>query len=236
MTIGVLVLTGLSAVYLLSVRGAATNMQIVRLNQELRAVMELMSREIRRAGYWQPPPGADPADNPFQATAGGIVTDLRIGAASEEASASCITFTYDANDNGSIGACSQCAPSGGPFNAAPYDRTNVEMFGFRLRNNAVQMRRQISGPGDSTFGCDSGRWEALTTGEVRLTRLVFSVMSRLQNASLAKSPGDPCVAGDPCRETRVVEIQLTGTLLNDPNVGQSLTSKVAVRNDRYRRL
>jgi hypothetical protein len=110
------------------------------------------------------------------------------------------------------------------------------MSGFRLRDGAVQMRRQMSGAGDSTFGCDSGRWEALTTIETRITRLLFSVTSRSRNAHPAKNPNDPCVTGDPCRETRVVEIQLTGTLAHDPNVGQSLTSKVAVRNDRYQRL
>jgi type II secretory pathway component PulJ len=233
MTVGALVLTGLSSVYLLSVRGAAENMRIVRLNQELRALMEVMSREIRRAGYWKAPAGADPADNPFQADRT-VVTDIQISAATGEPSASCITFTYDANDNGLVGVCSQCAPSG-VFSGAPYDRTNVEMFGFRLRDGAVQMRRQLGSAGESTFGCNSGRWEALTSGEVQITQVVFAMTARGHNLDAAPTASAPCVAGGLCQQVRVIEIRLTGTLATDASVSQNLTSKISVRNDRYRR-
>jgi hypothetical protein len=52
MVVGTLVLSGTLAIYLMIVKGARANIQQARLNQELRAALEVMQQDIRRAGYW----------------------------------------------------------------------------------------------------------------------------------------------------------------------------------------
>lgn len=163
MTLGTLVLSGISTLYLLSVQGSTDTLRAIRLNQELRSVIELMQQDIRRAGYWAAAHTEDPAENPFQSEIAAINNDLSIGAALGEPDASCLVYSYDLNDNGAIGVCDGCALSEAPFDAAPYDQSNVEMFGFRLRNGAVQMRARRANQSEIAFDCRSGWWEAITS-------------------------------------------------------------------------
>lgn len=233
MTLGVLVLTGLATVYLLTARGSLESIRSARLNQELRAVIELMQRDIRRAGYWARPAGAPVADNPFQSEIAGIMNDLRTGAATGETSDSCLTYSYDLNGNGLIGLCEGCAPSAPPFDAVPYDQSNVEMFGFRLRSGAIQMRTRRASQGETSFDCQSGWWETITSDEVRISSLRFTIETRTLNLAPTKTVSAACEPPDPCRRIRTVEIQLSGRLAADRAVRQSISALVAVRNDRY---
>lgn len=233
MTVGVLVLGGASAVYLLTVRGAAETLHGTRLNQELRAVMEIMQLDIRRAGYWAFPEAADPAQNPFQAQLGGIQNDLRTGQVTGETTDSCLTYSYDLNANTTIGVCEGCAPAGAPFNATPYDQSNVEMFGFRLKTGAVQMRTRLASGSEVAFDCNSGRWEAITSEDVRIRALQFVITPITTNLNPAKTPTQSCVTGDLCQQMRIVDMRLSGQLTGDAAVSQTLSARVAVRNDRY---
>ena len=51
--IGLFLLIGLSSVYISSVRGGRTTTQANELNQEMRALMDIMVNDIRRAGHWE---------------------------------------------------------------------------------------------------------------------------------------------------------------------------------------
>jgi prepilin peptidase dependent protein B len=236
MTVGVLVLSATSAVYLLTIRSAAENLRSTRLNQELRAVIEIMQLDVRRAGYWAFPDAADPADpadNPFQSTIRGIDNDLRTGNFGAEPSNSCLTYSYDLNANSTIGFCNGCATGGGPFDGAPYDRSNVEMFGFRLRDGAIQMRTRRASGSELTFDCNSGFWQAITSEDVHIDMLRFVVTTRATNLNPDKTSVDDCETGDLCRQMRTVDVRLTGRLAEDPDVRQTLTARVSIRNDRY---
>lgn len=184
------VLSGIASAYLLTLQATTENIRAARLNQELRAVLELMQRDIRRAGYWARPVGADPADNPFVAQYAGIDNDLQAGAASGEAPGSCLTYSYDLNDNGLIGVCDACSGLVAPLDADPFDRSNVEMMGFRLRAGAVQMRVRRANQADQSFDCVSGAWEAITSADVRITALAFRI-TRHQVLATANSFGTP---------------------------------------------
>jgi prepilin peptidase dependent protein B len=50
-TVGLIVLTGVTAMMVNSLQSANDTMRAARLNQELRAVMDLIVRDLRRAGY-----------------------------------------------------------------------------------------------------------------------------------------------------------------------------------------
>jgi type II secretory pathway component PulJ len=232
--VGALVLVGISTTYVLGVRATAQNVAQARLSQELRAAMEIMQQDIRRAGYWSFPSDepSDPADNPFQRTLDGIDNDLRTGAASGEAAASCLLYAYDSDLTGEVGVCSGCSPAG--FANSLFDRASMEMFGWRLKEGAIQMRTGLlPANSDVTFTCTSGSWEKVTSDDVDVTVLGFEIASTTANLNPSKSVTAPCAENDPCRDSRVVEILLAGELSADPSVRQRLRGNAAVRNDRY---
>ena len=112
-----------------------------RLDEQLRSSMNLMVKEIRRAGYSSNAianlkVGAN--NNVFMAAA----NDIKIP------SSSCILFTYDSDSSGILPA----------LNAANYDKR----FGFRLSGTILQSRALT----DSSFDCNSGTWENLTDSKV----------------------------------------------------------------------
>jgi type IV pilus assembly protein PilW len=108
--VGLLVIAGALQLYMLNLRGTTDNLRLSRLNQELRATLELLRNDLRRAGYWAIEPGAaNPADNPFQADG----VDVRLGQAG-------------------VGPSGTAGPN--------TSNANLEQFGFRLRAGQVQMR------------------------------------------------------------------------------------------------
>lgn len=233
MGLGTLVLAGASSLYLLSVRGVAENIRQSRLNQELRATLEIMRQDIRRAGYWAMPTDANPRANPFQTFGGALHTAARIGAVTGEASASCLTYAYDLNSNGRVGLCQGCAQSGPPFDDPGFDQSNVELFGFRMRNGGIQMRTRFASTSETTFDCESGHWERITSDEVAIEALGFSLISRSFNLSPDKTPNDACLTGDLCQEIRTIEITLAGQARGAPDMRQRLTTRIALHNDRH---
>lgn len=50
--IGLIVLSATIGIFITSLKSNSDTLKMVRLNQELQAVMTLMTRDIRRSGYW----------------------------------------------------------------------------------------------------------------------------------------------------------------------------------------
>lgn len=88
MTIALIVLISVTSAFSNSVRASATSLKEIKLSQELRVVMDVMARDIRRAGYWS---RADSFSvNPFASGARDVTV----------VDGSCITYSYDSrNDN-----------------------------------------------------------------------------------------------------------------------------------------
>lgn len=90
--ISLVLLLGMTRFLSTSLNSNASTMKAARLNQELRAIMLLISRDVRRAGYWGNASsgvgvGAAAYSNPF-----GTV---------DTATAGCILYSYDRNGDGS---------------------------------------------------------------------------------------------------------------------------------------
>lgn len=139
--VGLIVVAGMLR-FLWSLSNYSTKtLKTVRLDYELQSAMNIMTNDIRRAGYW-----ANSANmiatgantNPFMASG----TDL------STPSSSCILFTYDYDKNGSLPAINT--------------GTNDERFGFRLSNGAIQARANV----DSSFDCSAGTWENITNPDL----------------------------------------------------------------------
>ena len=87
MTVGLILMSGIIGVFANSVKSNADNLKHIRLNQELRAIMDVMSRDIRRAGYWSDADGT--TNNPY-------------GSITFSATNQCITYSYDDGDGDAV--------------------------------------------------------------------------------------------------------------------------------------
>ncbi|MDO9167812.1 MAG: prepilin-type N-terminal cleavage/methylation domain-containing protein [Methylobacter sp.] len=246
--IGMIVVAGGISVFTTSIKGQTDNQQLSRLNQDMRAMMDIMVRDIRRAGFVTSDPGA-PANfaliknNPFFAA----TTDIDIHDY-DGGTDNCIVYSYNAND------------SNPAVVALPSPATQGQRFGFRLNSAGILSMRSS---GNTNINCTDGSWETITEPEVQIipnpnteplfelieTELNVSVMSaRLSDADLtndlcnsADTGAGGCgecirdgTAPDPaCLYVRNVKITLTGRLRDDPNVTQTITGQVRVRNDKF---
>ncbi|MBY4675837.1 prepilin-type N-terminal cleavage/methylation domain-containing protein [Marinobacterium arenosum] len=183
-----------------------------RLVEELRAAITVMTQDIRRAGYWAALPGSDDLSaNPF--TSGG--NDLAVSAFTDEAANSCILYSYDLDEDKTVDDGSATAG-------------DMEQFGFRLNDGALQQRT-----GGNSFACtDNGGWETVTTPEIELTALTFTLNESCLNVATDTS-GCPCSSGAPCQHIRRVDINLSGRLVDNTATQISLTESLRIRNDKF---
>lgn len=211
--VGAVVLGGLASVYVTTSKGNADNLKLARLNQEVRAIMGIMTREIRRAGYWGIVPGSPgTANNPAYAAnlfgAGTVDLSLNPFWAVTVPSASCLTFQYDLNGNGVL--------------------DNTERFGFRLTGGVVEMR--TSGT-DTSCNWPAGTFQPLNSGQLTtVTDLAFTLSTTPLNVT---TPGSACVTGQGCQVIRLVNVVLTARLQSDATVVQTIREQVRIRNDQY---
>ena len=155
LVINALLFTALTAVFIANVRHYNTVVSTSRLNQELQMTMQLMTNDIRRAGYWgnaRNDVGTHQNNNPF--TAAGL--DVSISGTN------CILFSYDHDNNGTLASISSSIDD--------------ERYGFRLNNFTVQTR-----PPGAAFDCaaSASSWENVTDPNVvRITALTFTLTQR----------------------------------------------------------
>nr|WP_305910303.1 prepilin-type N-terminal cleavage/methylation domain-containing protein [Methylomarinum sp. Ch1-1]MDP4522743.1 prepilin-type N-terminal cleavage/methylation domain-containing protein [Methylomarinum sp. Ch1-1] len=191
------------------VRSNSDYLSMIRLNQELNAVMTLMTRDLKRAGYSGTATGVTSVNsfmNPYPTTVSG--NNIYIGSASNYAGAAandCLTFSYDSDSDGNV----DIGSGGTPTNDAD------ERFGYRhdSASNTVEMRQ-------SGNTCAQGNWEDVTDpDQVNITSVAFDD----QSISLPGSTSE---------EIRYISISISGQLADDPDVSRTLTERVRVRNTR----
>lgn len=201
--VSLVVLIGIITITVTSMQRSRENLQVVRLDQELRAAMDIMVGEIRRAGYWRDAQNdiqQNTNTNPFMATS----TNLSIP------NPSCILLSYDRNNDGALPA----------VNTGTYD----ERYGFRLSGGAIQTRT-VSAP----FSCtaNAGTWENLTdTNVVNITALQFATIPSAGYQVIN-------LGGTATLTVREVSISITGNLVGDTATTRTLTESVRVNNDRF---
>ena len=213
--IGLFLLAGLTDFLSRSLVTSGRNLQDARLTQDLNVAMDLITRDLRRAGYSSTAQGgtaaADAAVNPFTQDAVAGTNDGGINLATP----GCALYSYDlpASENGV--------------------RNVTEQLGFRLLDGAIQA-------GTSATSCNAGgTWQAVTDpGVSTVTVLTFQY---LDGSGVAAAPQLPFVAATGVAAgvtwavcTRLIQVTLTGQLRGDPNVTHTLTQSVRVRNDWYR--
>jgi len=215
--IGLFLLAGLTDFLSRSLVASGRNLQDARLTQDLNVAMDLITRDLRRAGYSSAAQGATAAaaapPNPFTANTPAAAAGTNDGGINL-ATAGCVLYAYDLP-----------ASQDGNLNVA-------ERLGFRLQAGAVQA-------GTSATSCNDGTWQAVTDPSVStVTVLTFQYLDGIGGVA---APQLPFVAATGVAAgvtwavcTRLIQVTLTGQLQGDPNVTHTLTQSVRVRNDWFR--
>jgi prepilin peptidase dependent protein B len=236
LVVGLVVLAAISTVYLNTARGSRDTMNANRLNQDLRAVMDIMVADIRRAGYWGT--AVSGSTNPFTVRTS-PATDIYVSTIA--ANQGCILYAYDATYN--------AASTSGIVDA-------VDFFGFR--RNAADGSVETVTPTDTSADCSALAGTKLTDPAViNVSVLTFSTASpgggepgsKCVNATTgvtwtaAVSTQAACLdttatgyvapgASDDLAETRQITISITANHVSDTTLTRTLTESVLVRNNR----
>jgi len=215
-TIALIALSSVLTVYSATANHSSQQLQQAHLHQQLRGVMHLLSRDLKRAGYWSfSPDQMAPGDNPFQ----NLTNQVRIQSYKKENPGSCILFSYDLDQDGLVGV-GKCDSTGCGNQT---DNDNVEQFGFRLRDVRIQSRF-----GGNRFDCESGYWQSVNSPVIEITQLRFVQQSRCLNL-VDSSQG--CVPESSQLIQRGIAIQLNGQIRNKSDTNITLTHWVRIRND-----
>ncbi|MCP8688494.1 PilW family protein [Marinobacterium sedimentorum] len=204
MLLGLLVSAIVIGMFSMTVGSTKQAVTTIRLNQELRTVMDLMVRDLRRAGYWN---GALAASNPYAS-----ITDAGAPAAVYAAAGSA-TFlnTTTAGDSG------QCVMLGYDTDSAGAS-TATKLIGYRLDTATDAVEVLWANSFATPAHCNMGSWDNLTDEQaIKVTSLTFT-------------PG-PNPASFAAATVRNLTITLTAESLSDSRIKTTITDQVRIRND-----
>jgi len=235
--VGTIIIAGGLRVFTVVIRGQSDNVKLTRLNQDMRAMMDIMVRDIRRAGFVTSDPEnylSSLKNNPFfDATTLGATTDIAV-----DDTGSCLVYSYNKDDG------SPPVVGSVPSN---------ERFGFMLSGVLLKMRKY----GATNEDCGTGsEWESISESEVEITVLKFMLTEKELNVTSMTKDVNPvdgimdgddngdgfcdvsekctiCVTSESCLIVRNVAITLTGQLSTDPTIKQTITAFVRIRNDKF---
>ena len=241
--IGLIILAGVTNIWLTTIVSSADTLKQSKLNQEMTTLLSVMSNDIMRAGITGNLNYTNPQLNAFSQvndTALEVIDNLTDNAqvtwANAATGGSCIVFAYDRNLDGVV--------------------DNNEVVGFRLNNGAVEMRQNVVGADRDSCATADGTWLPVTDPRViTITTLNFafdnSECINTREPNNIDEDGDGTVdnaaemncytqvpnngSGDVTVETRQIDITLAGQLINDASVNLNMTESVRIRNDFVRR-
>lgn len=238
MAIGLIVAGGAMAMFVSIARSTSTIVQTNRMQQELREIGLVMTRDIRRAGYSGVVPGVDfngdGEPNNTMANSSAIMdavrtdllfnphlsssADIRIYDAA--GTDDCILFSY--NIDGDLPAANTAAAV-----------ENDEWFGYRRQvvngRGVLQMKTAGASPAD----CSTGTWVPISSNEFDVTALTFAMTTaEIEIDNLSGGTAGTCEANDACQCIRTVDVDLAVRLVGNNDVSTVMSDSVRVRNDK----
>ena len=201
--IGLFILAGASAMFVSNVTNSRRLLIEARINQDLRATMDLVTRDLRRGGYW----GNSLAGT--QATGSASVTQKNPYSTVTSTGTSQIDYAYtrDTTENNVLDA-------------------GAEQFGFRLNTTANAIQMNVGGAWQTLTNTDI---LSIPTSGFTITPTETIIDIR---AACAKTCTDTLLAPTcPRVQVRTYNIVLTGTSKTDLAVSRTLRSQVRVRNE-----
>jgi type IV pilus assembly protein PilW len=217
LSVGFIVVGGIIALYTNTAGSSASTIKGAVLNQEMNSILQLVSNDIRRAGYWLDTNTSATTDsNPFTNPA--YEYNLTIGtwdsdsSGSDEATSTCITFAYDINQNSKVGIGS-LTPTGSRVytdGSAIEEQVNLEIIGFRYNTTDKNMEMRTGGSAGQAFNCTAGIWTKLNDEDV-IAINSFSINTANTtciNTTTAATPND---------WTTINSVGTTTTFCSEPN-------------------
>ena len=184
-----------------------------RLNQDLRAAMDVVTRDMRRAGHWQ---GAAsgvwfdggpnvPPQNAYRNFYNSACNAATLGASapSPAASASFVCYAIAGDSNNTVDEVAR-----------------TELYGFHLSNGVL-------------FAVINGGAEQAVTDAGTVTINDFVVTPSTQIVPMASFCRYTCTVNCPRVIVREFEVVLKGTVPTVQSIQRQLRSNVRVRNDYY---
>lgn len=182
-----------------------------RLNQDLRAASDIVTRDLRRAGYW------DAAHSGVWYAGGPTVPPQNPYSRLDDAACASATLSQTTTSAASAALCYA-------IDAVPAAADADKRFGFELDGGVIYSV------------ADGGARQALTDAKsIAISDLVITPSSQVLDASgFCKSvctpgPGISC----PQVVVREYEVLIQGNLPNDASVSRFLRSNVRIRNDHF---
>lgn len=235
--IGLIMTAAAITLYVNYLKNTSDNVALIRLNQDMRSVMDIMVRDIRRAGFVTSEPDAN--FTCLQQNAFADINILESGTSTlveNDDLGTCILYAYNRNDNIPTGQCNVSA-----FTVAE-DR---DRFGFRLDTDNATIQMKVPDNSGSMSDCSiDDDWEPITEPDVsydldfkmseKELDMTYMLEEGIQVCPPAPSSVDECIgceSGDQCLTIRDVEIRLEGTLADGTT--QEIQERVRIRNDQY---
>ncbi|MDX1399281.1 MAG: prepilin-type N-terminal cleavage/methylation domain-containing protein [Oceanospirillum sp.] len=226
LVLGLTLVGAVMSAYLTTLKSSGDNNEQAQLNHNLRASLDLILSDLKRAGGL--------AESTLPATMGNLqtlyrdnpftdaVSNLKLWNCNAANECTCVTYSYDQDGDND--------PYTGGMNHYGFSLDDTQRL--RLRRGATVT---AAGPHP---GCDyavGNVWESLTEDDIQITQFIISYIDG--NGNILAEPGainipdgDPCVSGDTCIEERNLQVTISGT---KDEFSLTVTGKVRVRNDRY---
>ena len=155
--IGLIVVAGGISFYVATIKGSTSTHRITHLTQESGAIMQLITNDIRRAGYGIPPPHVIANFSVFDGNV--LKTNIAVPLSGNT---DCVLYVYDANDDGDI------------------SDADDEHHGFkRIETNGVG-RIDMKTNGTSMTDCSAGTWVTLSDDNL-IDVTAFTVTNSVTN-------------------------------------------------------
>lgn len=229
--VGMLVIAGVIAVYITTLQISNETIRSIKLNQELRAIMGIITTDVRRAGYWSQALGdSNDTHNPFTIRNTNDPVDLPNSDVTIHGD-NCILYSYDAT----------------------YPNAETDFFGFKQDDTNIRMLVNNGGP-TSDDTCNIGDWVTLNDDStIAISELSFRTTGsqclnitqdiRWEVDSDATIPACECndtvctdyqtpAADDILVEVRYIAITLAGNHQAEPDTTVTFTEQVKLRNNR----
>lgn len=201
--VGLFILAGASAMFVGNVTNSRRLLLEARLNQDLRATMDLVTRDLRRGGYW-----GNSLDGTLATGSVSTTVPNPYSVVTQTGSTQIdYAYTRDATENNALDA-------------------GTEQFGFKLDTTAHAVQMNIGGTWQTLTNTDI---LSIPNNGFTITPTETAIDIR---AACAKTCTDTVLAPScPRIQVRTYSIVLTGTSKTDSAVSRTLRSQVRVRND-----
>jgi len=213
--IGLIVVGGLTSLVVATLRTNNENMKMTRLTQELRGAMQLITRDLRRAGF---------SRDALLDVSAGVMGNQFITIAYEDTDSDgfdddgCLLYAYDGKPTVSAGAATVADVNG------TLEADGSEQHGVRYDADNLLIEYKN---GSASSCADTADWEPMTDkNSVEITALTFGDVGGTGSFPSVVATGSTVTV-------REIQVTISGRLKDDPSVTRTIQNTVRVRNDLY---